>query len=203
MITLNTITQKHFHFFWWDYLFFYGLLRTTGSCLFHSLVLFSVLLILISSYLWKYPPFKFLFWVDNFSGRYEGLLQYHYTDAEGNKKTGQLKHVKLINQNGHRITIHSFTIKDDDTKSSLSVNIGMHVEKTPDEKHYQLIYNYLNDGSTDQGFPPHYGTEVVKFIKNGSQKMLSGGYYTNRHPFQTKGEYIELKWVNDDLNHEF
>lgn len=163
----------------------------------------SIALIIISTYLWKYPVFKYLFWVDNFSGRYEGILSYQYKDKTGQVQSGQLKHVKLVNQNGHRISVSSFTIKNDGTKSSLSVNKGMHIEKTEDEMHYRLIYNYLNEGSTDQGFPPHYGTEVIKFIKKDNQKMLSGGYYTSREPFQTKGEFIELKWVSNDLNHEF
>lgn len=163
----------------------------------------SALLIIISTYLWKFSPFKFLFWVDNFSGRYEGILSYQYKDKTGQIQSGQLKHVKLVNQNGHRISVSSFTIKNDGTKSSLSVNKGMHIEKTEDEMHYRLIYNYLNEGSTEQGFPLHHGTDVVKFIKNGNQKILSGEYYTNREPFQTKGEYIELKWVSNDLNHEF
>jgi hypothetical protein len=163
----------------------------------------SIILILISTFLWKYPPFKYLFWVDDFSGRYEGILQYHFKDDEGNQQSGRLKHVKLVNQNGHRITIHSFTIKEDGSKLSLSVNKGMHVEKTPDEKHFHLIYNYMNEGNTDQGFAPHYGTEVVKFIKKGNAKILSGGYFTNREPFQTKGEYVELTWVSNDTIHEF
>ncbi|MDX1798289.1 MAG: hypothetical protein R3255_06540 [Candidatus Lokiarchaeia archaeon] len=163
----------------------------------------SLLLALISTYLWKFKPFKYLFWVDNFSGRYEGFLQYQYKDENGLLQSGRLKHVKLVNQNGHRITVSSFTIKDDGTKSSLSVNKGMHVEKTEDEQHYRLIYNYLNEGSTEQGFPPHYGTEVIKFIRNGKNKHLSGGYYTGREPYQTKGEFSELKWVSNDLNHEF
>ena len=163
----------------------------------------SLLLIIISTYLWKYSPFKYLFWVDNFSGRYEGILKFQYKDENGSPKTGQLKHVKVVSQNGHRITIHSFTIKEDGTKSSISVNKGMHVEKTEDEKHFNLIYNYLNDGSIEQGFPPHFGTEVIKFIKKDDTKLLSGGYYTNREPFQTKGEFTELKWVSNDLSHEY
>jgi hypothetical protein len=141
--------------------------------------------------------------VDDFSGRYEGVLTYQYRDNEGNIQTGTLPHVKIINQNGHRITVSSFTIKPDGTKSSLSVNKGMHVEKTEDEQHYRLIYSYLNDGSKEQGFPQHYGTEVIKFLKRGKKKVLSGGYYTEREPFQTKGEFSELKWVSNDLNHEF
>lgn len=163
----------------------------------------SIIMVFFTSYLWKYKPFIWLFNVDDFSGRYEGKLIYQYLDESGQSKTGELIHVKLINQNGSRITISSFTIKADGTKSSLSVNKGMYVEKTEDEQHYRLIYNYQNKGSTEQGFPPHYGTDVIKFIKNGENKILSGGYYTGRQPFQTRGEYSELKWVSNNLNHEF
>jgi hypothetical protein len=171
-----------------------------------SISIFSVvsfLIVIITTHLWKYKAFLWMFWIDDFSGRYVGTLKYQFTDDSGYKKTGELKHVKLINQNGSRITVSSFTIKEDGTKSSLSVNKGMFVEKTEDEQHYRLIYNYLNEGSAEQGFPPHYGTEVIKFIKKGKDKELSGGYYTGREPFQTKGEFSELKWVSNDLNHEF
>lgn len=161
------------------------------------------LFLIIDKYLWKYKPFKWLFYIDDFSGRYEGVLKYQYRDKDGNLQTGELPHVKLINQNGGRITISSFTIKSDGTKSSLSVNKGLHVEKTEDEQLYRLIYSYLNDGSKEQGFAPHYGTEVIKFIKKGKDKILSGGYYTEREPYQTKGEFAELIWVSNDLSHEF
>ena len=163
----------------------------------------STLLILTSTYLWKYKPFIWLFNIDDFSGRYEGVLKFQYRDKECNLIVGDLKHVKLINQNGSRITVSSFTIQADGFNSSLSVNKGMYVEKTEDEQHYRLIYNYLNEGSSTQDFPPHYRTEVIKFIKKGKEKTLSGGYYTNRSPHQTKGEFYELKWVSNDLNHEF
>jgi hypothetical protein len=163
----------------------------------------STLLILITTYLWKYRPFLWLFWVDDFSGRYEGKLRYKYRDESGQLKNGELEHVKLINQTGNRIVVSSFTKKGDGTKSSLSVSKGMFVEKTEDEKHFRLIFSYLNNGSPKQGFPPHYGTEVVKFIKNGEGKVLSGGYYTGREPFQTKGEFSELRWVSNNLDHEF
>ena len=126
-----------------------------------SISVFSIVttvLILISTYLWKYKMFIWLFWVDDFSGRYEGKIIYQYKDELGAIKTGELKHVKLINQNGSRITVSSFTIRQDGTKSSLSVNKGMHVEKTDDEQHYRLIYNYLNEVSKEQVFSPHYGT---------------------------------------------
>lgn len=163
----------------------------------------STIMVTISTYLWKYKPFIWLFNVDNFSGRYVGTLKYQYRDESGQIKIGELEHIKLINQNGSRITVSSFTIKADGTKSSLSVNKGMYVEKTEDEQHYILMYNYLNEGNTEQGLPPHYGTEIIKFIKNDKNKILSGGYYTGREPFQTRGEFSELKWINNNLNHEF
>ena len=59
----------------------------------------------------------------------------------------------------------------------------MFVEKTEDEKHYRLIYNYWNEGSIEQGFSPHYGTEVLKFMRKDSGKFLSGinkNYKINR-----------------------
>ncbi|OIQ22186.1 MAG: hypothetical protein BM557_02080 [Flavobacterium sp. MedPE-SWcel] len=168
------------------------------------LSLVSFLILIVTEYLWRYPPFKYLFWIDDFSGRYEGKIVYQYKDNKGNTKTGKLDHVKIISQKGSKISVSSFTKKTDGVSaSSLSVNKGMYVEKTDDDKHYNLIYNYLNDGSKDQGFPPHYGTEIIKFIKKGNTKILSGGYYTDRTPFQTRGNFEDLKWVSNDLEHEF
>lgn len=163
----------------------------------------SLLITVVTEYLWKYFPFKYLFWVDDFSGRYEGKLVYQYKDEKGNTNSGKLDHIKIISQKGNKITVSSFTKKKDGTPSSLSTNKGMYVEKTDDNKHYNLIYNYLNDGSKEQEFPPHYGTEVVKFIKKGKSKILSGGYYTDRTPFQTRGTFEDLKWVSSNLEHEF
>ena len=163
----------------------------------------SLVLVLNEKYLWKYKLFSWMFWTDNFTGRYEGELEYNYRDATCNVLTGKLKHVKIISQTGGSICIHSFTIRADGTKSSLSVNKGMHVEKTADGKHYDLIYNYLNDGNPILGLNTHYGTDIIKFIKNGNSKKLSGRYYTDRLPNQTRGEYIDLKWVSDNLEHEF
>lgn len=163
----------------------------------------SILLMLTSTHLWKYKPFKWMFWVDDFSGRYEGIVKYQFVDVDNNKQTGKLKQIKIINQTGTRITIYSFNIRLDGSKSSLSVNKGIYVEKTEDEQHYRLIFNYLNDGSTEQGFSPHYGTEVLKFMRSGSDKFLSGHYYTGREPYQTKGELVEFKLVSNNLNHEF
>ena len=160
-------------------------------------------LVFINRYLWKYRPFSWMFSVDNFSGRYEGELEFQYIDEKNIKQTGKLKHVKIIKQTGDRISISSFTLKTDGTKSSESSNIGMYVEK-PEDDHFRLIYNYQNEGDTTQNFPQHYGTDVLKFIKKENGDLcLSGKYYTERHPHQTKGQYIDLKKINNKLTHDF
>ncbi|RXG30672.1 Cap15 family cyclic dinucleotide receptor domain-containing protein [Leeuwenhoekiella marinoflava] len=163
----------------------------------------TLLITLITKYLWQFRPFKWLFWVDDFSGRYEGKLVYQYKDDGGNVKTGELEHIKIVSQSGSKITVSSFTKKPDGSLSSPSINKGMYVETTPDGQHYNLIYNYHNEGSIEQGFPPHYGTEVVKFINDGNEKILSGRYFTNRSPYQTKGEFKDLKWVSNNKKHDF
>lgn len=162
----------------------------------------TMLLVLISKHLWNVKPLKWLFWVDDFSGRYEGLLRYSYINTDGNLQSGERKHIKIINQNGSRISIASFTLKEDGGRSSPSYSRGLFLEQTEDEHHFQIIYHYLNEGNQQLGFPPHFGTDVLKFIKQGERKMLTGGYYTNREP-QTRGEYQNLIWVSNDLNHEF
>ncbi|MCH2488569.1 MAG: hypothetical protein MK211_00340 [Flavobacteriales bacterium] len=163
----------------------------------------TLLITLITKYLWRYKPFKWLFWVEDFSGRYEGKLIYQYKDDKGKIQTGELEHIKIVSQSGSNIHVSSFTKKPDGSLSSPSVNKGMYVETTQDGQHFNLIYNYLNEGSTEQGFPPHYGTEVIKFIKDGKEKRLSGRYYTNRSPYQTNGEFKDLKWISNNKKHEF
>lgn len=159
------------------------------------------IMLLIEKYLWKIKPFSWMFWIDDFSGRYEGELEYKYFDQNCNLISDKLKHVKIISQTGGSICIHSFTIDKNGTQSSISVNKGMHVEKTKDEKHYELMYNYLNDGNPL--FSTHYGTEIIKFIKTDNSKKLTGRYYTERLPYQTSGKFINLQWVSNNLEHEF
>jgi hypothetical protein len=169
-----------------------------------SISIFTVVtfvLTTISTKLWNKKWIIWMFWVDDISGCYEGILRYKYID-DGEEKTGELKHVKIINQNGYRISITSFTFKTDGTPSSQSENIGVYVKKTTDERHFLLVYNYLNNGSTEQGFPPYWGTEIIKIMNVDGIKTLSGNYFTDRNP-QTKGDFINMKWVNNDLNHKF
>lgn len=163
----------------------------------------SIFIWIVTEYLWCYWPFRFLFWIDDFSGRYEGKLVYQRRDENCHKLTGERAHIKVIKQTGSKIHITTFTKKKDGTNSSRSTSKGCYVECTEDGQHFQIIYTYFNEGSTEQEFPCHYGTEIIKFIKNRKEKTLSGGYFTNRLPFQTKGEFKDLKWVSKNTKHEF
>lgn len=160
------------------------------------------LLKIISTKLWSKKWINWMFWVDDVSGRYEGIIKYQYI-MDGKTTSGTKKHVKIIAQNGFRLKVTSFTMEEDGYQSSPSSNIAMHIQKTQDDKHFELIYNYLNSGNTSIGFQPHYGTDYLKIItdQNGEQK-LSGNYFTDRDP-QTRGVYINMKKVSNDLFHEF
>ncbi|KYG81239.1 hypothetical protein AWW67_07735 [Roseivirga seohaensis] len=160
------------------------------------------LLYVIDKWLWNTKFFSWMFWVDDFSGRYEGQLEYEFRDENCQVKKGVLKHVKIIHQTGSKISVVSFTIKTDGSPSSLSESQGMYVEKTNGDKHFNLIYSYLNQGSQEQGFPPHYGTEIIKVIGT-NDKVLSGRYFTERLPYSTKGKFIDLKWVSKNEQHDF
>jgi len=170
---------------------------------FSIISIISGLLIVIDKWLWKFRPFLWLFWIDDFSGRYEGFLEYEYRDENCQIKTGNLKHSKVIHQTGSKITIFSFTIKPDGTDSSLSESQGLYVEKTNGDNHFNLIYSYLNQGSQEQGFSPHYGTEIIKVIGTKENRKLSGRYFTERLPLSTKGKFTDLKWVDRNEQHDF
>ena len=165
--------------------------------------LITLFLTLNDLILWKYFPFSLMFWTHNFSGRYEGFLEYEYIDENFNTVKDRLKHVKVISQTGSKISIYSFTWKKDGSPSTSSVNKGIYVEKIEGGIHYLLIYNYLNDGSNDIGFPPHYGTEIIKFSEENNLKEIFGRYFTERSPHQTRGKFLDMKWINNSMKHDF
>ncbi len=156
----------------------------------------------ISTRLWSKKWINWMFWVDDLSGRYEGTIEYQYM-ADGISNSGSRKHIKIVAQNGFELKVTSFTLAEDGSKSSPSTNIGMHVQKTQDDKHFELIYSYLNSGNTLKGFQPHYGTDYLKIITDQNGELrLSGNYFTDRDP-QTRGVYIDMKKVSNNMFHEF
>lgn len=163
-----------------------------------SMAVFSIVtiaLIAIDKYLWRMFPFKYLFKIPDLRGTYEGVLRYKFRDDNCTIQTGELRHLKKIHQTGSTLVIKSSTYKSDGELSSPSESIDVVVQENKDGS-YKLIYTYLNDGSREQGFPPHYGTETVDFIEKGKEAFLEGDYYTNRVPIQTRGKFIDLKRVS-------
>jgi len=154
----------------------------------------------INRYLWNVKPFSWMYWVPDFSGRYEGTLLYEFRNEQCELVSATLEHIKVIVQNGSDIVVNSWTRKNDGTLSSASTSIEATIVKDKDGT-YSLIYNYLNDGNFQLGFSPHYGTEVCKLIETDNEKHLVGKYYTERLPFQTKGK-IEMKYISKKLHHE-
>lgn len=182
-------------------LFFLAIHHWHLSASFISMI--TMVLLVIDVWLWRYKPFAWMFWTHDFSGRYEGFLEYEYRDENCNVLKDRLKHVKIISQSGSKICIYSFTWKKDGTESTSSVNKGMYIEKLDGGIHYQLIYNYLNDGNNDLNFSPHYGTEIIKFSEENDVKEIFGRYYTERLPYQTRGKFVDMKWVNNSMKHDF
>lgn len=155
---------------------------------------------LINSHLWNTKPCSWMYTVPDFTGRYEGTLRFEYRNEKCEITTGTLEHIKIIKQNGSTVVINSFTRKTDGEMSSASVSQEASIVKEPDGT-FSLIYNYLNEGNSELGFSPHYGTEVLKLIEKDGEKYLTGKYYTERLPFGTKGK-IELTYKNKNLTHE-
>jgi hypothetical protein len=154
---------------------------------------------LINTYLWNVKPCSWMYDVPDFTGRYEGKLKYEYRNEKCELISDSLGHVKIIKQNGSCIVVSSFTFKSNGELSSASTSLEASIVKERDGT-FSLIYNYLNEGNSELGFSPHYGTEVLKLIDSDDGKYLTGRYYTERLPFGTKGK-IDLTYKNKNLTH--
>lgn len=155
---------------------------------------------IINSHLWKYRPFIWLYDVPNFSGRYEGTSKFEYRDNTGNIFTGEMEHIKVIKQNGSSISISSWAKTYDGSISTKSASINANIYLGSDGIHY-LTHTYLNNGNSEKGFAPYFGTENLQLIENETGKYLIGNYYTERIPYQTKGK-INLNFTSNKLYHE-
>ncbi len=157
----------------------------------------SFFILIITEYLWKYFPFKCLFWIDDFSGKYEGIIKYQYLDSNKKVKKGEKRQVKHIKQTGSKITISTQTYDKNGKLSSPSVNSSMYVERAKDQEAYNIIFNYLNDGNPlKKRVNTHYGTEILRFEKIDGVKSISGRYFTERDPYQSKGVLVDFKWIS-------
>lgn len=140
----------------------------------------------IDLWLWCRWPLKYLYELKDFRGTYSGTLNYQYRDETGKMIEGCMRHEKILSQTGSGVAIKSTTYKEDGSISSESMSSVESIELERDGT-FKLVYTYLNAGNVQHGFPPHYGTEVLAFSDIGDIKSLTGTYYTNRQPVQTRG----------------
>lgn len=158
----------------------------------------TFLFIVIDKYFWRYPPFKWLYWVPDMSGRYEGEIRYiNPATSSPDRKNCVIE----VFQTGSKLKVSCFfqhqTIDELSTSKSLTESITKEEDGC-----YSIIFNYLNEGTrTHSQGQPHYGTCILKFINNGEGRILQGNYYTNREP-QTKG-IIEVQYQSNNLKNNF
>lgn len=149
--------------------------------------LVSGFLVLINSYLWHIPPFSWLYSIPDLRGKYEGVLSYEFRNENNEKITGVLKQLKTIHQNGSHIVINTQTMTTDGQPSSQSQSQEASIVKGVDGR-YSIVLTYYNKGDFSRNLSSHYGTEVLEIQENEGRITLSGVYYTDRQPCQTKGK---------------
>lgn len=140
----------------------------------------------IDLWLWWTWPVKYLYQMKDFRGHYEGTLIFERRDERGELIKGSMRHEKILSQTGSGVAIRSKTFSEDGSMSSESLSNVESIEVDKDGT-FKLIFTYLNEGSIKNGFAPHYGTEVLTFSDKDGIKRLTGIYYTNRLPLQTRG----------------
>lgn len=106
----------------------------------------------------------------------------------------------IIHQTGSKIIINSFYYDAAKKKSSKSNSEIIGVRLTKDRQHYEIIYNYFNEGN--ERWNGYYGTTVLKLIEVKKTFKISGHYYTNRKP-QTHGKLLDLTLENKKTIHPF
>lgn len=163
---------------------------------------FVALIKLIDLYWWKYKAFSWLLKIENFSGTYQGKQNcFVISKRENYKKKPTPIDVKIIiKQTASTVHVHAF-YENDGKKSSSSFNESCIVTKTKDNTHFQLMYHYKNIGS--ELLDQHNGTCITKITEKEGEYFLSGDYYTNRQPYQTRGHFRNLKRKTTDITHPF
>lgn len=155
-------------------------------------ILIGGVIFLIDKFLWKYKPFKWLFWSKNVSGRYEGFIEYNHFETGVREQ----RYLALeIEQTGSIIRLITyFKNNTDNTSESQSKLISLQKDEFGN---LNVFMNYHNKGNPVLEIPEHFGTNVLEYF-NG---VLKGYYYTNKKP-QTKG-VMNAKFVSNNLKKTF
>ena len=155
-------------------------------------ILIGGLIYLIDKFLWKYKPFKWLYWTNDISGRYEGVIDFsNYLNGAKDSRSFALE----IEQTGSLIKLNTYFNNDsDDTSKSESKLINLNKDEFGN---ISIFMNYYNNGNSVLKIPEHYGTNVLEYFEG----ELKGFYYTNKSP-QTKG-LMTAKYVSNKLKKSF
>lgn len=163
-----------------DYFQFYGVITVS------FITLGTLALTIFNLWLWNKPIISSMYEYPDMSGIYEGTINYVYQDASGKIMTGSSIAQREISQNGSGLFIRSTIYQPNGEVSSVSTSHHVELNKEG-PKSIKLIFHFHNEGSATQGYPSHDGTEILRFTSDNGKKHLSGSYYTNRVPYQTKG----------------
>jgi hypothetical protein len=155
-------------------------------------ILIGILIYVIDKFLWKYKPFRWLFWIEDISGRYEGEIEFnHYLDNSKDSRSFALE----IEQTGSLLKINTFfNSNNDDTSQSESKQISFNKDEFGN---LSIFMNYHNKGNSVSNIPEHYGTNILEYF----QDNLKGKYYTNKNP-QTSG-LMKATFIGKQLKKRF
>lgn len=155
-------------------------------------ILLGLLIVGIDKFLWKYPPFKWLFWINDVSGRYEGEITYNnYLNGTTESRMFALE----IEQTGSLIKLKTyFNAQNGATSESESKLVNLLKDEFGSIK---IFMNYHNKGNSVLEIPEHYGTNILEFA--GSS--IKGKYYTNKIP-QTCG-IMQAEFVRKEIKRRY
>lgn len=145
---------------------------------------------LLNAYLWHLPLIKYCYDFPDMRGSYSGKIISTYRNDKNELITQEYRTERVISQNGYEVVIKTRVMKPDGTISSTSVGHEANVF-LEDDHTVKLEFTFKNEGDALQGFPPHEGTEVLRYSKKDG--AIEGYYYTNRLPYQTNGKIYLTK----------
>lgn len=157
----------------------------------------AMLILLIDKKWWNKKPFKYLFRIPDLSGRYEGKIHFVHPVSKVNEQ--KQCYLEII-QTGSKIKLNCYFQKENGEEKTPSRSIVETIVENEDDT-YSIVFTYKNLGITGK-FPEHYGTNILKVIKNDEGLFLRGDYFTNRFPHQTRGE-MYLKFINKQIKNDY
>jgi hypothetical protein len=152
---------------------------------------------LYNQFLWRFPVFNLLMAVPDMSGRYEGVIRYHWNGSSHEKKC-----CIEISQSASKIKAHTY-YSNGTTENTSSRSLIEDI-KLEDDGFFEIYLFYLNSGTKQSGgLDCHEGANKLRYIPADKEtpSQLTGHYFTNRQT-QTRGE-IEAVFQSKKLKGKF